>query len=80
MCGGLDVGWVSNNGSRITEMNLVALAFGGCVYSCWPCVVFVDGLQTWRFLIVCLAGAGLSCPVSCWALAAFILSQTRPVS
>lgn len=61
-------------------MNLVVLAFGGCVYSCWPCVVFVDGLQMWRFLIVCLAGGELSCQVSCWALAVFILSQTGVVS
>lgn len=50
------------------------------MFSRWPRVVFVDGLQTWRFLFVCLAGGGLSCPVSCWVLAAFIFSQTGAVS
>lgn len=69
-----------NKKKNPTEINLVALAFGGWVYSCWPCAVFVDGLQTWRFLAVCLAGGGPSCPVSCWALAAFVLSQTGAVS
>ena len=68
---------MSNNGSGTSGMNLVVLAFGGCVYSC---AVFVDGLQTWRFLIVCLAGGRLSCQGSCWALAVFILSQTGVVN
>lgn len=76
---GSDVGWLSGTDSRRTETNVVALAFGGWVYSGWPCAVCVDGLQTWWFLIVRLAGGGLSCPVSCWALAAFVLSQTGAV-
>lgn len=45
--GGKGVGKMSNNGSRATEMNLIVPAFGRCVYSCWPRVVFVDDLQTW---------------------------------
>lgn len=76
----MDIGQMSKKGSKTTETNLVALAFGSGVYSCWPCAVFVDGLQTGRFLIVCLAGGGLSCPGSCWVLAAFVLSQTGAVS
>lgn len=77
---GSDVGWLSWTVSRRTETNVVALAFGGWLYSCRPCAVCVGGLQTWGFLNVCLAGGGLSCPVSCWALAAFVLSQTGAAS
>lgn len=40
----MNAGWMSNNGSDTSKMNLVELAFGGFVYSCWPCVVFIDGL------------------------------------
>lgn len=65
---------------KTTEINLVVLAFDSEVYSGWPCAVFLDGLQTGRFLIVCLAGGPLSCPASCWVLAAFVLSQTGAVS
>lgn len=65
---------------KTTEINLAARAFDSGVYSCWPCAVFVDGLQTGRFLFVCLASGPLSCPVSCWVLAAFVLSQTGTVS